>query len=84
MTTIRVREKRQITLPAKASEALGISENDLLEVEVTAQSIILRPIRGDESAKMSRLLRYVGIGANLSSDPDSSVRDMRKDRNEWK
>lgn len=84
MATVRVRDKRQITLPAKASEALGISENDLLEVEVTAGSIILRPVRGDSSAKMARLLRYLGIGADISTDPDARVRDIRRDRNEWK
>ena len=47
MSTVRVRKKSQITLPAKASAALGIAENDLLEVEITGQMIILRPRRGE-------------------------------------
>ena len=84
MSTVRVRKKSQITLPAKASAALGIAENDLLEVEITGQMIILRPRRGEAAVKVARLLQYAGIGTDLSVDPDTTANDIRKDRDAWK
>ena len=84
MSTVRVRKKSQITLPAKASAALGIAENDLLEVEITGQIIILRPRRGEAAAKVARLPQYAGMGAGLSANPDMTVNDIRKDREAWK
>lgn len=40
---IRLRDRRQITLPREATEALGISEGDSLQLEVLDGALLLRP-----------------------------------------
>ena len=84
MTTVRVREKRQITLPAQASKLLGIAENDVLDVQVTGSAIVLRPVGVNTTARVSRLMRYAGAGQGLNADPDETVRAFRADRDAWK
>ena len=83
MATVRVREKRQITLPAHASKLLGIAENDVLEVQVTASAIVLRPVGLNTPARASRLLQYAGAGQGMNVDPDETVRAIRADRDAW-
>lgn len=84
MSTVRVREKRQITLPAQASKLLGIAENDVLDVEITASAIVLRPIGGNITTRTSRLMQYAGAGQALNADPDETIRAIRDDRDAWK
>ena len=84
MATVRVREKRQITLPAQASKLLGIAENDVLDVQVTGSAIVLRPVGGNTSTRVSRLMQYAGSGQGLNVDPDETVRAIRADRDAWK
>lgn len=84
MTTVRVREKRQITLPAQASKLLGIAENDVLDVQVTGSAIVLRPVGVNTLARATRLLQYAGAGQGLNVDPDETVRAIRADRDAWK
>ena len=43
MPLVQVREKAQITLPAKVRKALDIKEGDYLEVEVEGNKIVLVP-----------------------------------------
>lgn len=84
MATVRVREKRQITLPAQASKLLGIAENDVLDVQVTGSAIVLRPVGVNTSTRVSRLMQYAGAGQGLSVDPGETVRAIRADRDAWK
>ena len=84
MATVRVREKRQITLPAQASKLLGIAENDVLDVQVTGNAIVLRPAGVNTPARVSRLMQYAGAGQGLNVDPDETVRAIRADRDSWK
>lgn len=84
MATVRVREKRQITLPAQASRLLGIAENDVLDVQVTASAIVLRPVTANAATRVSRLMQYAGAGECLNVDADETVRAIRADRDAWK
>ncbi len=84
MATVRVREKRQITLPAQVSKLLGIAENDVLDVQVAGNAIVLRPVGVSTSTRVSRLMQYSGAGQGLSVDPDETVRAIRADRDAWK
>lgn len=43
MTTLPIRNKGQITLPAKLRRKLGLEEGDFVEVEETADGILLKP-----------------------------------------
>ena len=45
MATVSISEKGQVTLPAKARRELGLRPRSKLEVEITKDSIILRPIK---------------------------------------
>ena len=84
MATVRVREKRQITLPAQASKLLGITENDVLDVQVTGNAIVLRPVGLNTPTRVSRLMQYAGAGRGLNVDPDETVHAIRADRDAWK
>ncbi|MHB0916090.1 MAG: AbrB/MazE/SpoVT family DNA-binding domain-containing protein [Thermoleophilia bacterium] len=43
MATLPIRNKGQITLPAKLRRKLGLVEGDFVEVEETAEGILLKP-----------------------------------------
>lgn len=85
MSTIRVREKRQITIPHDIGIQAGIEPNDILEVEITTGGILLRPIRSITQARVNKLMKFAGAGHSLMNpiDPDESVRLLREDRDAW-
>lgn len=85
MTTVRVREKRQITIPHDIGKLAGIEPNDLLEVEMTPQGVLLRPIRLGAQSRVDKLMRFAGSGLSLvnPSNPDETIRQIRDDRNAW-
>lgn len=45
MTTISLSEKGQVTLPAGARRKLGLKPKSKMEVEITEEGILLRPIK---------------------------------------
>lgn len=45
MTSVRVSEKGQVTLPARVRRELGIKSRSQMEVEIKGGEIILRPIK---------------------------------------
>jgi AbrB family looped-hinge helix DNA binding protein len=85
MTTVRVREKRQITIPSDIGKLAGIEPNDLLEIEITSQGVLLRPVRTGMQDRVSKLMRFAGSGLSLvnPADPDETVRQLRDDRDAW-
>lgn len=85
MSTVRVREKRQITIPSDIGIKAGIEPNDILEVEITTGGILLRPVRSVTQERVNKLMKFVGAGQSLMNpiDPDESVRLLREDRDAW-
>ena len=43
MATLPIRNKGQITLPAKLRRKLGLAEGDFVEIEETPEGILLKP-----------------------------------------
>lgn len=41
---VQVKKKAQITIPIKVREAVGITDGDLLDVEVRNREIVLKPV----------------------------------------
>ncbi len=61
---IKVREKRQVTLPAELLDALGVKPGDNLEAQVDDGKIILKPARKavlDALMEISRALEAAGV-----------------------
>jgi AbrB family looped-hinge helix DNA binding protein len=85
MSTVRVREKRQITIPSDIGIKAGIEPNDILEVEITTGGILLSPVRSVTQERVNKLMKFAGAGQSLmnSIDPDESVRLLREDRDAW-
>lgn len=85
MSTIRVREKRQITIPNDIGIKAGIEPNDILEVEITTGGILLRPIRSLTQSRVNKLMKFAGVGQVLTNpiDPDENVKLLREDRDAW-
>lgn len=42
---VHVKKKAQITIPIKIREAAGITEGDVLDVEVRNKEIVLKPVK---------------------------------------
>lgn len=42
---VQVKKKAQITIPLKIREAAGITEGDMLDVEVKDKEIVLTPVK---------------------------------------
>lgn len=76
MTTVLVRENRQITIPSDIGKLAGIEPNDVLEIEVTAQGVILRPIHKYTQNHLNKLMKFAGSGRALvnSQDPDFTIK----------
>lgn len=85
MTTVLVRENRQITIPSDIGKLAGIEPNDVLEIEVTAQGIFLRPIHKDQQGRLDKLMKFAGSGQALvdKENPDFTIKQLREDRDAW-
>ena len=85
MTTVRVGEKRQITIPSDVGKLASIEPNDLLEIEITSQGVPPRPVCSGVQDRVSKLMRFAGSGSSLfnSADPDETLRQLRDDRDAW-
>ena len=85
MSTVRVREKRQITIPNDIGIQAGIEPNDILEIEITMGGILLRPIRSVTQNRVNKLMKFAGAGQSLMNpiDADESVRLLHEDRDAW-
>ena len=78
MLSVKVSTKHQIVVPSDARHALGIQAGDRLDVEVTADAIVLRPRRGTAGSR----LRGLGSEAWQGIDPVDHVRKLRQDWDE--
>jgi AbrB family looped-hinge helix DNA binding protein len=61
MTTVKISEKGQITLPAAARKQLGLNPSSLAEIEVLDGALMIRPLRSIRDVRGS-LARFVTGG----------------------
>lgn len=83
MSTISLRERRQITLPAEVVAAVGLQTNDALEVSVVDGVIHLAPVAAT-TAQSPDLRRFLGATAGLyGSDAKQADDYVRQQRDSW-
>jgi AbrB family looped-hinge helix DNA binding protein len=58
MTTIKISEKGQITLPAAIRKKLGLEPSSLAEIEIRDGGMVIRPLRSVRDVRGS-LARFV-------------------------
>mgnify|MGYP001211653638 CR=1 FL=1 len=79
-TTISLRDRRQITLPADIVAAAGLQTHDTLEVRVVNGVIQLTPSAAMQAParSMSRFLGAAhGVYGSTVEDVDAGVRELR-------
>ena len=76
MLSVKVSTKHQVVVPSAARRALGITAGDRLTVEITPDSIVLRP----RTRRAGGRLRGLGSQAWQGVDPVEYVRQLRR---EW-
>lgn len=75
VVSVKVSTKHQIVVPSEARRSLGIEAGDRLAVEVTPDSIILRPRTRKAGARLRGLGREIWAGV----EPVEYVRRIRQD-----
>jgi AbrB family looped-hinge helix DNA binding protein len=75
MVSVKVSTKHQIVVPSEARRSLGIAAGDRLAVEITQDSIILRPRPHGAGTRLRGLGREIWVGV----DPVEYVRRIRQD-----
>lgn len=69
-----VSERGQVVIPKKVREIVHLQKGDELEVEVVADTIVLRPVR---RFRASRWQDYAGLGDGIVS---AHLRDRETER----
>lgn len=85
MPLVKVRPKRQITLPLDVSRKVGIEEGDLVEISVEVDHLTIRPKEIiDKKQKTASLRDLIGSAKGMygktSEEADQCLNDIR---NEW-
>ncbi len=84
METVRMRERRQLTLPAEVVEQVQIKTNDALQVSVVNGVIQLTPIHSAMVRKVSlRPLLGVAKGVYQTAEQVKLGQYIENLRNEW-
>jgi AbrB family looped-hinge helix DNA binding protein len=88
MSTVRIKQKGQVTLPMSVRKELNLQEGDLLELGVQKGSIVLQPRdltarRQRRTSKKSGLMSYFGSGKGLFNSPEEVDAYVRKERAAW-
>lgn len=79
-TTVRLRDRRQITLPADIVAAAGLQTHDTLEVRVVNGVIQLTPSAATQAPvrSMSRFLGAAqGVYGSTAEEVDEGIRELR-------
>ena len=80
MSTISLRERRQIPLPAEIVAAVGLQTNDTLDISVVNGVIQLVPV-AMASRKRPGMSRFLGVAAGVygqdAAEADTYVRQQR-------
>ena len=84
METVRMRERRQLTLPAEIVDLVQIKTNDALQVAVVNGVIQLTPMNMPTNKKIS-MRSFLGLakGVYASGDQNNLSQYVEDLRNEW-
>lgn len=83
MSTVSLRDRRQVTLPAEVVEAVGLQTNDALEVSVVNGVIHLVPVAA-AARRAPSLRRFLGATAGLYGQSAEQADDyVRHQRDTW-
>lgn len=83
MTTTRLREKSQMTVPTEVARQLGLHIDEPLDIRIVGDAFVVRPQRSarfGEHHPMHFWGRGRDAGGASASDIDRQVRDLR---DEW-
>lgn len=82
MTTVRVRDKHQITLPAALVRAANIHANDILEIDYRNGVITLTTTQAQTPSRS--LMHYAGSAEGLYGDTAEEVHNyLETERASW-
>ena len=76
MSTVRVREKRQITIPSDIGIKAGIEPNDILEVETTTGGILLRPVRSVTQERVNKLMKFADVCVRVPETETYKIQEL--------
>ena len=75
---VQVKKKAQITIPLRVRETMGITEGDMLDVEIRNKEIVMKPVRGSKmklkavSAETLRKLEgLISVGGDALKDSEA-------------
>lgn len=81
---VRVKDKFQVTLPAKLRTAAAIREGDYLEISIVPEGILLRPrspaSAGRDARTLMEFLRQTRGGGRSKAEIDA---ELKARRDEW-
>ncbi len=85
MPLVKVRPKRQITLPPKISREVGIEEGDLVEICVEADHLTITPKEiVDKKRKTASLRDLIGSAKGVyGKTPQEADQYLNDIRGEW-
>jgi AbrB family looped-hinge helix DNA binding protein len=82
MSKVRVRNKNQITIPARIAETANIKPDDLLEI--TTKNGVITLIPATRAQKQQSALSYAGIARGLWGETTDEIEaELNKSRNSW-
>jgi AbrB family looped-hinge helix DNA binding protein len=82
MSQVRVRNKHQITLPARIAEAANIKPDDMLEVSYCNGVVTLVPV--SRKNRKESAMAYAGIARGIWGDTSTEVdSELKKERDSW-
>jgi len=74
---VQVKKKAQITIPLKIRETMGITEGDMLDVEVRNREIVLSPVKRTQiklrpvpASELKKLRGIFSIGGDAVKDTE--------------
>ena len=84
MSLVKVRPKRQITLPPDEAKQVGIEEGDLLEIHVDGDSLTIRPKVVVNKSSQMHLRDLMGSAKGVyGSSPEEVDNHVNNLRSEW-
>lgn len=82
MSQVRVRNKNQITIPARIAESANIKPDDVLEITTKNGVITLTP--ATRAQKRQSALSYAGIGRGTwGKTTDEIETELNESRDSW-